>query len=75
MSVAALPHLWTIAELAEAAQVSRRTIEREIAARRLRVVRPSPRSVRITDAEARGYLSSARLGGTDSHNPGGSTGV
>jgi excisionase family DNA binding protein len=47
----------TIDELAALAKVSRRTIERAIADRRLRVVHLSPRSVRIPQQAAAAYLA------------------
>jgi excisionase family DNA binding protein len=51
-----LEPLLTIDEVAALAQVSRRTVERHIAERRVRVVHLSARAVRISRSSAAAYL-------------------
>jgi excisionase family DNA binding protein len=55
--------LLTLAELAAAARCSQRTLERRVHAGELRVVRIGPRTVRVTEEEARRFLGgdTARL--------------
>jgi excisionase family DNA binding protein len=50
-------NLLTIDEVAGTLRVSRRTVERLIHDGRLRVVRPSPGRVAITERELRAYLA------------------
>lgn len=52
-----LPELLKIRELAELSHESRRTIERRIANKEIRVVRLSARAVRIARDEAERYLA------------------
>jgi excisionase family DNA binding protein len=49
--------LWTIDEVAGRLRLSRRTVERLIKDGRIRIVRPSPGRVAITDRELRAYLA------------------
>ena len=56
MSVAQLPQLLTLDELAFLARESKRTIERRVAAGEIEVVHLGPRTVRVTSTEAERYL-------------------
>ena len=52
--------LLTLADVALALSVSRRTVERLVAAGRIRVVRPSPGVVRVEPRELDAYLAAIR---------------
>jgi excisionase family DNA binding protein len=53
--------LYTLDEAAAELQVSRRTVEREVKAGRIRVIRigPARRLVRVADRELKAYLAAA----------------
>lgn len=52
--------LYTLQEAAELLRVSRRTVERLVAAGRIRVVRPSPGRVLVEQREVDAYLAAIR---------------
>lgn len=52
--------LLTMDQLAERLHVSRRTVERLVRQGRIRVVRPSPGTVRVEEREVAAYLASLR---------------
>ena len=52
--------LLTVPEVAQHLRVSTRTVERLISSGRLRVVRPSPRTVFVEERELEAYLASRR---------------
>ncbi len=54
-----MPELFTVDEVAERLRVSRRTIERLVAAGRIRVTRVG-RRVLVTDRELEAYIASLR---------------
>lgn len=52
--------LYSLNDVATILRVSRRTVERLVAAGRLRVVRPSPGRVLVEERELQAYLASLR---------------
>jgi excisionase family DNA binding protein len=64
MSVIDVPSLWTLEEVAKRLHLSRRTVERMVAAELLPVIRVGPRTLRVDPNTLEEWLADSTVGGS-----------